>query len=65
MRKILLPACAFCFFGISSCNSGPDTKVASATMSTQAQKNVDADKMITEAFKTGDANKLDSAVSTD
>jgi predicted ester cyclase len=65
MREILLPVCAFCFFGISSCNSGPDTKVASATMSTQAQKNVDADKMITEAFKTGDANKLDSAVSTD
>ena len=65
MRKILLPACAICFLATTSCNSGPDTKVASATMSTQAQKNIDADKMISEAFRTGDASKLDSAVSPD
>ena len=65
MRKILLPGIAFCFIVISSCNSGPDTKVASATVSTQAQKNIDADKMISQAFETGDPSKLDSAVSAD
>ena len=65
MRKILLAACAFSLVAITSCNSGPGTKVASATVSTQAQKNINADKMISDAFQTGDASKLDSVVSPD
>ena len=62
MRKIFFTAFAVSFF--VSCNN-TNTKVASANMSSQAQKNIEVDNMISDAFKTGDAGKLDSLVSPD
>jgi len=65
MRKILFPAYAAALIALFSCNNTAENKVVSATTSSQAQKNIDADKMISEAFKSGDASKLDSVVSPD
>jgi len=64
MRKIFFTGFTGVFlFVFVSCNN--DTKVASANLSSQAQKNIQADSIIGEAFKTGDAAKLDSVVSSD
>jgi hypothetical protein len=64
MRKILFIVCTVVLtFVFISCNS--DTKVASASNSAQAQKNIDADNRISDAFKSGDASKLDSVISSD
>jgi predicted SnoaL-like aldol condensation-catalyzing enzyme len=60
MRKIFF--FAGLFFCLAACNNSNDTKVASSTMSTQAQKNLDADHVISKAFETGDASGLDSVI---
>jgi len=65
MRKISLAAFAGLFFALTSCNNSAETKVASAANSSQAQKNIKADETIMDAFKTGDASKLDSVISPD
>jgi len=64
MRKILLPACAAALISLFSCNT-TDNKMASASTSSQARKNIDADSIISDAFRTGDASKLDAVVSPD
>jgi predicted ester cyclase len=65
MRIMLLPAWAFALFAFASCNTSADNKVAAPSTSSQAQKNIDADKIISEAFESGDAGKLDGVVASD
>jgi predicted ester cyclase len=65
MRIMLLPAWAFALFAFASCNTSADNKMAAASTSSQAQKNIDADKIISEAFESGDAGKLDGVVASD
>lgn len=62
---MLLPAWAFALFAFASCNTSADNKVAAPSTSSQAQKNIDADKIISEAFESGDAGKLDGVVASD
>jgi predicted ester cyclase len=64
MRKILLIPAAFICFLLVSCQS--DTKVAAASEdNTAAQKNLEADHIVSDAFGSGDISKIDDAVSKD
>ena len=65
MRIMILPAWAFALFVFASCNTSADNNVAAASTTSQAQKNMDADKIISEAFEKGDPSKLDGVVASD
>ena len=60
MKKFLLPAIAASFIYMSSCNQS-----ASVSNSSSQQQNLSADSIIGEAFRTGDASKIDSVVAED
>lgn len=57
MKKILL--LLFAGMYIVSCN---ETSTKGATMSSQAEKNLEASRLVSKAFETGDASLIDSVV---
>jgi hypothetical protein len=65
MRTILFTCLGGAFLFFSSCNNNGESKVASASRSEKAQKNLEASHVINEAFRTGDTSKLDEVVSLD
>jgi predicted ester cyclase len=65
MRKIYCGVTTALFFVFISCNNSADTKLAAANSSSQAQKNMEASDAISKAFETGNANMLDSLISSD
>lgn len=66
MKKYLL-AISFCFaFFCMSCNNkADDSNTSDNKMSAQAEKNVAASHVVSDAFGSGDVSKIDSAVASD
>jgi len=65
MRKIsLLSIFVFLFFAIACNNAASDTTEAKTTNSA-AEKNLASQRIVTDAFKSGDISKIDSAVASD
>jgi predicted SnoaL-like aldol condensation-catalyzing enzyme len=62
MRKILFFILPFFSFAFFSCDH---VKVASASDSSAAQKNLEAHRMITKTFETGDVSGIDSVIADD
>lgn len=63
MKKIFLSLTAGLVFIVISCND--KTARTSTGLSTQAQKNLDASRVISNAFGTGDISGIDSVVASD
>jgi len=63
MKKIFLSLTAGLVFIVISCND--KTAGTSTGLSTQAQKNLDASRVISNAFGTGDISGIDSVVASD
>ena len=67
MKKILFFFLSGLPFIVSSCNNATETSTASAPPmdNSMVEKNLAASRIVTEAFKSGDASKIDSAVASD
>jgi predicted SnoaL-like aldol condensation-catalyzing enzyme len=68
MRRILLILLAGTLpFAFMSCNNATETSSAAKASgnNSAAEKNLASSKIITDAFKTGDQSKIDSAVASD
>ena len=66
MKKYLLAISLCLFLFCMSCNNpAGDTKTGDNKMSEQAEKNLAASHIISDAFGSGDISKIDSAVASD
>jgi predicted SnoaL-like aldol condensation-catalyzing enzyme len=69
MKKNLIPMLCFAAC-LMSCNNdskpvvATDATAAGSTISTKAQKNLDAMHVVTKAFETGDANSIDTVIAS-
>ena len=61
MKKVFIPACAAILVYLTSCTQTASTSGESSTEKT----NLAADSVISAAFRTGDASKVDSVVAAD
>lgn len=66
MKKYLLAVVSSLFLFCMSCNNkAGDGKMGDGKMSDQAEKNLAATHIVTDAFETGDISKIDSVVASD
>jgi len=67
MKKILFLFLGCLPFVFTSCNNSTESSTASAppASNSMAEKNLAASRIVTDAFKSGDASKIDSAVAAD
>ena len=67
MRKILFFVLIAAPFLMNSCNNAAESSTASPASSnnSMAEKNLASNSIVVDAFKTGDASKIDSAVASD
>lgn len=66
MKKYLLAVSSCLFLFCISCNNpAGDTKTGDNKMSEQAEKNLAASHIVSDAFGSGDISKIDSAVASD
>lgn len=63
MKQLFIPALAIGLC-LTACK-GDNTNSGNAANNSKVQKNMDADRLITESFKSGDVSKLDNVVSVD
>jgi len=61
MRKICILAC-IALVSLSACSNEPKTVSSSEN---ETQRNIELSQIVNEAFRTGDASKIDSVVSPD
>ncbi|MFC0774852.1 ester cyclase [Terrimonas alba] len=66
MKKYLLAISSCLFLFCMSCNNkAGDDKMGAGKMSDQAEKNIAASHVVSDAFQTGDISKIDSVVASD
>lgn len=66
MKKSLLAISSCLFLFCMSCNNkASDDKMGAGKMSDQAEKNIAASHVVSDAFQTGDISKIDSVVASD
>ncbi|MEO6611244.1 MAG: ester cyclase [Chitinophagaceae bacterium] len=64
MKKFLFLISTALVFFLVSCSDKKET-TSGGGMSDKAKKNLEASRIVTEAFKTGDISKIDSAIASD
>ena len=66
MKKYLLAISSCLFLFCMSCNNkAGDDKMGAGKMSDQAEKNIAASHVVSDAFQSGDISKIDSVVASD
>jgi predicted SnoaL-like aldol condensation-catalyzing enzyme len=66
MKKYLLAVSSCVFLFCMSCNNkAGDDKMGDGKMSYQAEKNIAASHVVSDAFQSGDISKIDSVVASD
>ena len=66
MKKSLLAISSCLFLFCMSCNNkAGDDKMGGGKMSDQAEKNIAASHVVSDAFQSGDISKIDSVVASD
>ncbi len=65
MKKFLLVVSTGLVCFLLSCSSKKEESTSSSGMSDKAKKNLEASHIVSDAFKTGDISKIDSAIAPD